>query len=163
MARITRLLVLGTLAVVMLSCGLFNFSRNDDGTYRVETNLSLQIIQATIENAADFTNIVDMELELREGYIFVSAAQLEFQGITAKDVFFHLALGSMDGQLTAAITNLHVSDNSFDDAAIEPYNQMLAERLAQATQQSEQAKLESISVSPDGVKMIWLIDPSTGN
>jgi hypothetical protein len=159
MNKMTKLLVIGFMAVVLLSCGLFNFSRNEDGSYQVETNLSLQIIQAAIENAAEFSNIVDMQMELRDGYIFVSAAQMEFQGIQARDVSFHLEMGSNDGQLTAAITNLQISNNSFDNAAIEPYNQMLAERLAQATQQTEQARLESVSISPDGVKMVWLIDP----
>jgi hypothetical protein len=163
MRRFTKLLVMGVISLALLSCGLFNFSRNGDGTYAVETNLPLHIIQTALENAADFSNIVDMQLELREGYIFVRAAQLEFQGIQAHDVSFHLEMGSSNGQLTAAITNLQISNKNFDDAAIEPYNQILAERLAQATRQGEQARLESVSISPVGVKMVWLIDPGVSS
>ena len=108
MNRIARLLMMGFLAFTMLSCGLFNFSRNQDGTYRVETNLPLQVVQTVIENVAQFSDVVDMKLELRDGYIFVSAAQLMFQGIEARDVSFHLELGSNNGQLVAAFTNVVV-------------------------------------------------------
>ncbi len=163
MKRLSRLLVLITLSVVMLSCGLLNLSRNADGTYRIETTLSLQIIQATIENASDFSNIVDMNLELRDGYVYVSAAQIEYQGITARDASFHIELGTNNGQISTAITNVQVSNNTFTDEDIQPYNQLLTEQLNQAAQQSEQARLESISVSPDGIKMVWLIDPSINN
>ena len=56
-----------------------------------------------------------------------------------------------------------VGNRAFDNQAIAPYNQALAENLAQGAQQTEQAQLESVSVSPDGVKMVWLLDPATGN
>jgi hypothetical protein len=163
MNRITRLLVMGFLALMLLSCGLFNFSRNLDGTFRVETNLSLNVIQTMIENTAQFSDVVDMKLELRDGYIFVSAAQLDFQGVEARDVSFNLELGANNGQLTAAFTNVQVGNNAFDHEKIAAYNQMLAEGLAQGAQQTEQARLESVSVSPDGVKMVWQLDPATGN
>ena len=163
MNRIVRLLVMGFLALMLLSCGLFNFSRNQDGTFRVETNLSLKMIQSIIENTAQFSDVVDMKLELRDGYIFVSAAQLNFQGVEARDVSFHLELGTANGQLTAAFTNVQVGNNAFDNQSIASYNQALAEGLAQGSQQTEPARLESISVSPEGVKMVWQIDPSSGN
>ncbi len=108
MNRIIRLLVMGFLALMLLSCGLFNFSRNLDGTFRVETNLSLNVIQTMIENTAQFSDVVDMKLELRDGYIFVSAAQLDFQGVEARDVSFNLELGANNGQLTAAFTNVTI-------------------------------------------------------
>jgi hypothetical protein len=160
MKRFKLLLLVGVLAAATLACSLFNIVGSERGTLTVETILPLQVIQTTIENSADFSNIVDMQLEPRDGYIFVSAGSVEFQGFTARNVSLHLELGVRDGQLDARITNVNVSNNLFDETLFESANRLLAERLSEAAQQNERAELLSVDVTQDGVKMVWQIDTS---
>jgi len=56
-----------------------------------------------------------------------------------------------------------MSGNMIDESAIESYNQMLTEELTKAGQQVDQAKLENVSVSPDGIKMVWLLGANGSN
>jgi len=163
MKKIRLILVSVVLAVAMISCGIFNFERTEDGLLRVETTLPLQVITSTLESAVDLSNFVNLQLELRDGYIYVQADSVEFQGITAKDVSFHIELMAVNGQLSARITNLDISGSLIDERVFESYNEMLAEQLAQASQQNDQAFLESVSISPDGVKLVWLINAGAGN
>jgi len=160
MKKIKTFLLIAIMAAAVMACSLFNIARNNDGTFTIETTLPFHMIQTTLENAANFTNIVDMQLEPRDGYIFVSAASVEYQGITARNVSFHLELSVQNGKLAAKITNVAVSDNLFDESVFENFNQMIADQLAQASQDNQRAELLSVAVAQDGVKMVWKIDPS---
>ena len=164
MKRMKLLLVVGILGLAMMACSLFNIARNDDGTLTIETTLPLQVIQTVLETSVNFTEIADLQLEPRDGYIFVSAASVQYQGFTARNVSFHLELGVQNGQLSALITNVSVSDNLFDESLFESVNQMIADRISEAAQENERAELVSVSVTQqDGVKMVWMVDASLGN
>ena len=163
MKRFKLLLVVGTMTLAAMACGLFNINRNADGSYNVETTLPLQLVQTVLENSANFTDIVDLQLEPRDGYIYVSAASVQYQGITARNVSFHLELGVQNGDLSARITNVSVSDNLFDESLFESVNQMIAERISEAAQNNDQAELLSVGVSQEGVKLVYRIDPNGGN
>lgn len=163
MNKAKRIVLIGMMAVILLACGMFNFSRNEDGTFRVETNLTLEMIQSVIANMDEMSNFVNLQMELRDGYIFLQADSVEYQGITARDVSFHVELSAENGQLAASITNVVVSGNEFDDSFFESINQILAQRLAESVQQDQRAQLESVSISPSGVLLVWRIDPSFGN
>lgn len=163
MKKSTMLLLIGVLVILTLSCSLFSLQRSEEGALTMETNLSLQVITNILESAVDLSNFVNLQLELRDGYVFVQADSVQFQGIAASNVTFHIELLAVNGRLAGQITNLNVSGNLINESMLENYNQILSERLVQASQQSERAVLQSVSVSPEGVKMVWLIDPQTGN
>lgn len=160
MNRFKLLLVVAVLTAAMLACSLFNIDRNSDGTFTMETTLPLQMIQSMLENSAEFTEIVNLQLDPRDGYIFISAASVQYQGITVRNVSFHLELGVQNGDLTARITNVSVSDNLFDESFFESVNQIIADRISEAAQDNDQAELLSADVTQEGVKMVWKIDPS---
>jgi len=160
MNRLKLLLIVSMLTVAMLACSLFNIARNSDGSFTMETTLPLQVIRNMLENSAEFTEIVDLQLDPRNGYIFVSAASVRYQGITVQDVSFHLELGVQNGDLTARITNVSLSNNLFDESFFESVNQMIAERISEAAQDNDQAELLSVDITQEGVKMVWKIDPS---
>jgi hypothetical protein len=163
MNKAKRIFLIGMMAAILLACGMFDFSRNEDGTFRVETNLTLEMIRAVIDNMDEMSSFVNLQMELRDGHIFMQADSVEYQGITARDVSFHVELGAENGKLSARITNVVVSGNELDDSFFESINQVLAQRLADSVQQDQRAQLESASVSPTGVLLVWRIDPSLGN
>lgn len=164
MSNKQKLLVfVAVFAIVMVSCSFMNFDRGEDGNLRVETNLSLDLIQSAIELSAEFDQMVGLALEPRDGYIYVHADTVEIQGVTAQDVSFHLELGAVDGQLTANITNVQINNSAFDTSKFEGYNQIVADSLGQISDMTDRATLESVDVTPDGVKMVWILNTSSGN
>jgi uncharacterized membrane protein len=163
MKKIRLVFMIGVLGLFILSCSLFSMQRTADGALRVETNLPLQVITNILSSASEMTNVVNMQVELRDGYIYVHADSVQFQNQIATNVSFHIELTEINGLLAAQITNLDMSGNMIDESAIESYNQMLTEELTKAGQQVDQAKLENVSVSPDGIKMVWLLGANGSN
>lgn len=151
------------LAVVMISCSFVNFNRGEDGNLRVETTISLDLIRTALETSAEFEQLVGLELEPRDGYIYVHADTVQIQGVTGQNVSFHLVLGASNGILTAQITDLQVNDNAFDTSQFDAYNQMIADNLSQFTEMTDRASLESVSVTSEGIKMVWILNTSSNS
>jgi hypothetical protein len=160
MTKIKNTLFLLIAAAVMLSCGLFNLGRNEDGTYRVETTLPLSVIESAIKTSSELTNVLNLEMELREGYIYLHADSIQIEGTEATDVTMHLRLSAVNGKLSARMTNVEVSGLPVDESLFKEANEMLAQQLEEASQQAGKASLEDVSISPDGVHMVWRIDPN---
>jgi hypothetical protein len=156
------ILILG-IAVTILACSTLSFSRDEGGKLLVETNLPLTLVENTIENMAELSQLEGLQMELREGYIFVSAVSINFEGFTFQDISFHLELSVVNQQLVVEITNVDVAGSGLDDYLFTTVNQMIAERLAQSQEQMERAELVDVSVSPDGIKLVWRVDSSVGN
>jgi len=157
------LLVLVVLGLAILACSNFNFDSMSDGNLRVETNLSLDLIQAALEASANFGQVVGLTLEPRNGYIFVKADVLEFQGITGNDVSFHLELSSSDGDLIAGITNVQSSNNAFDTSQFEILNQQIAQMLTDENGLEDITNFESVSITPEGVSVVVIIETGSSN
>lgn len=159
-----KLLILTiVLAAVLISCSFLNFNRGDDGKLRVETTISLDLVKSALETAANFEQIVGLQLEPRDGYIYVHADTVQIQGVTGTDVSFNLELGVSNGLLTAQIKDLQVNNNSFDTSQFDQFNQMIADNLSQFSEMTDRATLESVAVTTDGIKMVWILNTSTGN
>ena len=159
-----KLVSIGILLVLLtISCSFLNVDRGDDGSLRVETTISMDLVKAALEQAAQFEQLVNLQMEPRDGYVYVHADTVQIQGITGQDVSFHLELGHSNGTLTAKITNVQMNNNTIDSSMFEPYNQLIADQLNQVSEMTDRATLESASVTTDGIKMVWLLNTSSGN
>ncbi|MEJ2758266.1 MAG: hypothetical protein P8046_07265 [Anaerolineales bacterium] len=159
-----KLISIGMILVLLtISCSFLNVNRGDDGSLRVETNLTMDLIQSALGLATDLEQVVNLRLEPRDGYIYAQADSFQMEGISGTNVSFHLELGASNGVLTAKITNVEANGIVIDSSLFEPYNQMIAERLGQVTEMTDRASLETVSVTPDGVKMVWLLNTSAEN
>lgn len=156
----TRILLFGFAVLLLMSACLFNVSRNDDGTLRVETNLSAELIRTTLLAAANLPESTNVQVDLMDGYVQVHSDQLEVQGQTVNDVSFRLYLSAANGQLQVQISDASYSGNVIADEDVAQYNEQIAQSLQAATEQVDNASLDSVQVSPDGVLMIWRVDPS---
>lgn len=166
MKRQYKIILILLLGAVVISCSTFSLSRDESGKLLVETTLPLSLIEGIIENAADLSQVTELELELRQDYVFVQAASVEYKGITLKDISFHLELYVENGKLSAQMTNLSVMDGSFNDDWLGPVNQIIAEKLAEAQGKMEmmdRAELVDVRVSPDGMTLVWRLKQSEGN
>ena len=162
MKKATKLILILGIAATILACSTLGFSRDEGGKLLVETNLPLTLVESTIENAAEISQIEELQMELHEGYIYVSAVSINFEGFTFQDVSFHLELSAVNQQLVVEITNVKVAGSNLDESIFTSVNQKIAERLAKSQEQMERAELVDVTVSPDGIKLVWRVDSSTG-
>lgn len=155
MKRIS-ILILVILALLVSGCS-FNVDRNDDGSFSVESTLTQAQIETAIQTALANSELQSLSAQLQSGYIQVSASKARADSSAVDTLEFRLTLGVADGHLTAVISDLELDNFGISQAMIEEWNQMLADGLSQAGQDSPNSELESVSVSPEGVTMIWRV------
>lgn len=155
-----RLLAFGLVMLLAINACLFNVGRNDDGTLRVETNLSAEMIRTTLLTTANLPGDTAVIVELKDGYIQVYSDQLYVQGAIVKDVSFRLDMQANNGQLEARISEASYSGNKIDTAQLEEYNSAISQSLQAAGQQNDRATLDSVSITPESVLMVWRVDTS---
>ena len=102
-------------------------------------------------------------LEPRNGYIYVHADVLEVDGVTGTDVSYHLQLSSSNGDLVAEITDVQSGNGALDSKYFESYNQQLSEILTDDNGLEDITNFESVSITPDGISVVVIIDPGINN
>ena len=155
-----RLIVFGLVMLLAINACLFNVGRNDDGTLRVETNLTAEMIRTTLLTTANLPGDTTVQVELMDGYIQVYSDQLFVEGTIVKDVSFRLDMQVNNGLLDARISEASYSGNKIDDAQLAEYNQQISQSLQSAAQQNDRATLDSVSITPESVLMVWRVDAS---
>ena len=105
-------------------------------------------------------------MEPRDGYIEIHVAEVSYEGNTFEDVSFNLELSVENGVLAAQVSNVSAMGSQVDDNLFGPVNQMITEKLVDAQSQMEimdRAELVDVTVSPDGVTLVWRLRSADGN
>lgn len=150
-------------SLTILACSSFGLARDETGALLFETGMPLTMLESTIENSMDLSQLENPQIELHEGYIFFSAASVNFDGLVFRDISLHIELFILEGQLSARMTNVTVSGSPIDDNVFAPVNQMITERLAQSVEQVEQAELVEVRVSPEEITLVWRLNSASTN
>jgi hypothetical protein len=146
------------LAGLFLSACTIGVDRNPDGSLRVDVNLPEATIQDEIDQGLNDPLIKDLNADLREGYIFVTADRKRVESDVVDQLTFRLDLGVKDGNLTAAISEVQINGKAADPAYVDVWNQRLANRLEKAGRRNPDATLQSVTISGDAVKFVWRIE-----
>ena len=64
-------------------------------------------------------------------------------------------LGVSNGELTASISDAQIDGVSIEQARVDHWNQTIANRIANIGSRNENAKLQSVSITPEEVLMTW--------
>jgi hypothetical protein len=163
------MLAIVVLAMAILGCSSFgnlnplgdtgfDIDSLDGGNLRVETSLPLDLIQTTLETASNFGQMTNLTLEPHNGYIYVNADEIEVEGITGTNVSYHLELSSQNGDLVAQITNVQSDNNALNSSHFESYNQQISEILTDENGLEDITNFESVSITPDGVTVVVIIE-----
>jgi hypothetical protein len=132
--------------------------RNPDGSLRLEVNLPETTIQEEIAAALDDPLITDLQADLRQGYIYVTAERKRVVGDETDMLTFRLDLGTKEGHLTAVISDAKINDEPVDEAYVGIWNERLAKRLENAGKRNPDSSLQSVSVSDDSLDFIWRVE-----
>ncbi len=151
------MVLLATASLAVSACSIA-VDRNPDGSLRLEVNLPESTIQEEIAAALNDPLISDLQTDLRQGYIFVTAERKRVLGEETDMLSFRLDLGVRDGHLTAVISDAKINDEPVNEAYVEVWNQRLAQRLEEAAKRNPDSSLQSVSVGDDALNFIWRIE-----
>ena len=152
------LLVLAATSVMMLSSCRIDVSRNPDGSLRAEVAVSEATIQSEIAAALADPLITNMQVDLRQGYAFVSGDRKRVLSEETDTMTFRLTLGVQSGHLTATISDVEVNDTPVNPAYISVWNDRIATRLEAAARRFPNSTLQAVSVSGDALHATWRIE-----
>jgi hypothetical protein len=151
-------LLLIAIGCFILSACTINVERNPDGSLSAEVNLPESTIQTEIHLALNDPLITDLEADLHQGYISVSAERRRVFGDESDTLTFRLDLGTEDGHLTALISNAKVNDESVDQAVVNVWNERLANQLEKAGKRNPDSSLQSVAISENALTFVWRIE-----
>jgi hypothetical protein len=151
--RISSLLIV--LAFLLSACKT-NISRNQEGSFDVETTLSQQELQEAITASIADPLINEITVSLQPGYVLVSGSRTRLNDAGKADTLnFRLDLGVGNGQLTALISNAQLDGVPVEQNRVDHWNQTLANRIAGMGQKNPKSTLKSVNITPTAVTMTW--------
>jgi hypothetical protein len=151
-------MMLLAVASLAISACTIAVDRNPDGSLRLEVDLPESTIQEEIAAALDDPLITDLQADLRQGYIFVTAERKRVMIDDTDSLSFRLDLGAKDGRLTAVISEAKINDEPVDEAYVDVWNERLAKRLENAGKRNPDSSLQSVSVSNDALNFTWRVE-----
>jgi hypothetical protein len=133
-----------------------NVSRNQDGSYTVETTITQQELQEAITTSIADPLIKELSASLQSGYVLVTGTRQRLNDASKTDTLgFRLDLGVNNGQLTATISNAQIDNVTIEQNRVDLWNQTLANRLSNISNRKGNNTLQSVSITPDIVTMTW--------
>ena len=154
--------IIKTTPVLLIVLALFtsackaNVSRNDDGSFAVETTISQQELQEVISSSIADPLVTNVTASLQQGYISVSADHQRLNDASKTDTLsFRLDLSVNNGQLIASITDAQIDGVAIEQNRVDNWNQTIANRLSNFRERRENAALQSVSITPEVITMTW--------
>ena len=133
-----------------------NISRNNDGSFTVETTVTQQELQEAISTAIADPLVQDLQVTLQSGYVSIIGTRQRLNDASKTDALsFRLDLSVSNGQLIASVSDAQIDNTPLDQARVDNWNQTIANRLSKIGQRNENSTLQSISVTPEIVTMTW--------
>lgn len=150
------ILALLLVLVLLTSACKADISRNDDGSFTVETTISQQELQEVISTSIADPLVTNVTASLQAGYVLVTGDRQRLNDASKTDTLsFRLDLSVSNGQLAASVTNAQIDGVSIDQNRVDNWNQTIANRITNLGGRNENATLQSVEVTPEMVSMTW--------
>lgn len=151
-----RMFVFLVTALFLTGACKANISRNEDGSYDVETTISQQELQSVITASIADPLVKEITVSLQSGYVLANGERQRLNDSSRMDTLsFRLDLGVSNGQLTSSISNAQLDGIAIEQNRIDLWNQTIANRIAILGQKSPNTTLTSVSITPSAVTMTW--------
>ena len=157
-------LLVGLFSVLVSGCAA-TITRNNDGSLTVESTMTAESLQAEIQAAIADPLIQNLTAQLESGYINVSGERKRLNSDQTDTLTFRLDLGVSDGHLIATILNALIDSKPVEADRVTLWNERLANRLEQFGQRRSDSSLQSVTVTSQGITMVWRVETarSQGN
>lgn len=154
--NIKKLSFLAIILMLTLSACKANISRNDDGSLTVETSVTQSQLQEIISSSIADPLIKSLTVTLQQGYVSVVGERERLNDASKIDtISFRMDLGVSNGELTASISDAQIDGVAIEQARVDHWNQTIANRITNIGSRNENAKLQSVSITPEEVLMTW--------
>jgi hypothetical protein len=149
----TTLLIL---LVLLATACTRNISRNGDGSITLTTSITQQELQEVISSAIADPLVKNVAVSLQSGYVLVSGERQRLNDASKTDTLsFRLDLSASNGQPTATISDAQIDGVDIEQNRVDNWNQTIANRLSNFGGRSENATLQTISITTESVTMTW--------
>lgn len=143
---------------LLLSACERNITRNTDGTVDVETVVTQQELQEAITASIADPLIKELTVTLQSGYILVSGTRERLNDPAKTDTLsFRLDLGVSNGQLTSTISEAQFDGFTIEQNRLDLWNTTIANKIANLGSKSPNSTLNSVTVTPEAVTMVWVV------
>ena len=158
MNRVSKGISVLLLAVLFTAACKANVSRNADGSFNVETSISQEELQQAVSASLADPLIRNVTVSLQSGYVLVSGDRERLNDKTKTDALsFRLDLGASNGQLTSSISNAQIDGIAVEQNRVDLWNETIANRLSAIGKKNENSSVQSVSITPDAVKITWTV------
>ena len=135
-----------------------NISRNNDGSFDVETTISQQELQDIVSASIADPLIKDLTVSLQSRYVLVSGTRERLNDPGKTDTLgFRLDLGVSNGQFTSSISDTQLDGVPIEQNRIDHWNEMISNRLAILGNKNSNNALKSVVITPESVSMTWTV------
>lgn len=149
-------ITLSVLIILFATACTRNVARNGDGSLTVTTSVTQQELQEVITSSIADSLVKNVTVSLRSGYVLVLGERQRLNDSSKADTLsFRLDLTASNGQLVASVTDAKIDDIAVEQNRVDNWNQTIANRLSNLGGKSENATLQSISITPQSVTMTW--------
>ena len=98
----------------------------------------------------------ELNVSLQSGYVLVTGARQRLNDASKTDsMSFRLDLSASNGQLIATVSNAEIDGVAIEQNRVDNWNQTISNRLSNFGGRSENATLQSVSITPESVTMTW--------
>jgi hypothetical protein len=146
------------LAAVLILAGACkaNISRNQDGSFDVETTISQNELQSVITASIADPLIKEISVSFQSGYVLVTGERQRLNDASKTDTLsFRLDLGVSNGQLTSSISNARLDGIAIEQNRVGLWNQTITNRLAILGRKNQNSTLKSLTITPEAITMTW--------
>ena len=147
-----------TVAALLLAACNVEARGNPRESMTVESRITEAELQEIIDESLADPLIRNLDVDMREGYVFVTAERERFDGSATDTMTFRLDLGVSDGHLTASISDAQLDGQPVDAERVALWNERIANRLEKAGQRRADSSLQSVSISSENVTMVWRVE-----
>jgi hypothetical protein len=147
------------LASLLSACSI-DLERNADGSLTATTAIDGESLEEEMELALDFNNSLAQNVEavLQDGFIDMTVERAHPDNSGVDTLTFDMILGIDDGQLTVTFSDVQLNGEAAPDEAVERWSTRIANRLSSYQSNNDRRRLESVTVTPDAVTMVWHIE-----
>jgi hypothetical protein len=143
---------------VLASACKANISRNQDGSFEVQTTISQNELQSVITASIADPLIKEITVSSQSGYVLVTGERQRLNDPSRTDTLnFRLDLGTSNGQLTSHISNAQLDGIAIEQNRVDLWNQTIANRLSILGRKNQNSTLKSLTVTPEVITMTWTV------
>ena len=157
MTRIATTIAAAALALFAGACSI-DVERNPDGSLQVTSAITEVSLTSELRAAIADPLVKDFEVDLRDGYVLVSAEKEQVFGDATDTVAFRLDLGVADGHLTAGISDAEINSVPIPQELVDVWNERIGTQLERAGRRNPDTSLVRVTISDNGVEMEWHVE-----